>query len=57
MTTKKLPNYFFLVVFFPQYRGHASNLQEALNIWSTTNNTLGMNHQIGSAADNFPGKV
>lgn len=30
----------------------ASNLAEALQFWRDTNNTLGINHGIGSAADN-----
>jgi len=31
--------------------GNAGNLKEALSIWNQTNNTLGMNHGIGSAND------
>jgi len=30
----------------------ASNLTEAMAFWNATNNTLGINHGIGSAADN-----
>ena len=30
---------------------HAQNLQEAKDIWLSTNNTLGMNHMIASAKD------
>jgi hypothetical protein len=30
---------------------NARNLKEALTIWKQTNNTLGMNFMIGSAAD------
>jgi hypothetical protein len=30
----------------------ASNMAEALQFWHDTNNTLGINHGIGSAADN-----
>lgn len=30
---------------------YASNLKEAIDIWESTNNTLGMNHMIASASD------
>lgn len=30
---------------------HAKNLDEALNIWTSTNNTVGFNHGFGSAND------
>ena len=30
---------------------HASNLNEAINLWKATNNTLGMNYMIASASD------
>eukprot|EP01121_Diplochlamys_sp_Union-15-3_P022670 TRINITY_DN972_c0_g1_i1.p1 TRINITY_DN972_c0_g1~~TRINITY_DN972_c0_g1_i1.p1 ORF type:complete len:422 (-),score=61.99 TRINITY_DN972_c0_g1_i1:2-1267(-) len=33
---------------------NARNLNEALNIWFATNNTLGMNHMISSSNDNNP---
>jgi hypothetical protein len=29
-----------------------SNLQEAVSFWQATQNTMGLNHGIGSAADN-----
>lgn len=38
-------------------RAHTSNLSQAMDMWKSTNNTLGMNHQIASASDNFPGKT
>lgn len=30
----------------------ATNLKEAIQIWNTTKNTLGMNFMVGSGADN-----
>lgn len=30
---------------------HAKNLAEAKQIWTTTENTFGMNHMVASAAD------
>lgn len=33
---------------------HAANLDQAKKIWQATNNTLGMNFMIASAADNIP---
>jgi hypothetical protein len=30
---------------------HTSNLDEALLMWNSTNNTVGFNHMIGSASD------
>lgn len=30
---------------------NAKNLQEAKDIWLTTNNTLGMNHMVASSSD------
>lgn len=31
---------------------NAKNLNESLNLWAATNNTVGFNHAIGSASDN-----
>jgi len=34
-----------------QLLGRANNLNEAIKIWNSTKNTLGMNFMFGSASD------